>query len=253
MPKHAPQDTKPAVKTDNGQLSVGKRFNGYGPEEELSSNKADIKRDPALEKVERAWGKFVRIHSLPTVKKSMTSFEYFESYEIAVLILEDLTYDSETVEAFCVSVDLAIETYGGYSNLGIFLGALVNCGQDSNYRAFSMDSWPEMFCLLTKNKRDVTFNGDGGTYFGSDMISGRLEINGNVGYALGANMEGGLIIVNGNVIPEESSETPIGADMTGGEIHINGKIIADHDYLSRSWDRVKSGKIFHNGKLIVDK
>ena len=122
---------------------------------------------------------------------------------------------------------------------GIFLSALVNSSEDSDFSIRTKDLSRTLQFLGFKNTKNMVVHGSVGDHFGCDMVRGRVEVNGNAGHYFGVKMVGGSQILNGNVIGGW-----LGDNMNAGNITVYGNIrdLSEH---------VLGGNIFQRGRQLV--
>jgi hypothetical protein len=209
-------------------MAARRRFGRYKDEEGKSVRQLEVEKDQRLEGVFRAWRKFTRALELAKPK------EYYDKYNLAALLVEDLFCDARTVEAF----SLALSSFDG-DIAGYFLSALINNSEGQDFVIHTQGHETRSDLLGFKNTKDIVVRGDVGHNTGYMMESGSIKIEGNSGCALGLDMRGGIISISGDA-------ADVGEGMVGGEIHLNG------NYWMIS-DKLMHGRVYQKGKLIVDK
>lgn len=206
-------------------------FSRYGPEEERAVRIPEVKKDATLRQLKAAWRKFEQayLHRIRGVE-----------YENAIDAIRGLKYTAMDVEKFSLAM---IEFQGEnlfFWKAGIFLSALVNEGQDSDYVIHTKHLDYPPVSLGFANTKNIIVEGNVGHGFGCLMEKGRVIVNGNAYDSLGQTMYGGSITVNGNV------SYNIGITSRGGEIHINGRFEA----IATSNCGVR---VFHQGRQVWPK
>ncbi len=257
-------------------------FRKFRRETAQSVRLADVKENEALKALKVAWRKYEYQSDI------MGAGPNDENYENAISAIKGITYSAKDVALFSVGLsEFADEEYLS-SKAGFFISALVNNGNETEYKVFVPHieeirghlklkvSW-----LGYRNTKNLTIEGNIEACTGDKMQGGQIIVNGNVrGTELGDFMEGGRIIVNGNmgtgvgikmkngeIIINGNVSANIGDNMLGGVIRINGDVNAgflvgesmkggeihvNGKLDLRGFDlHVISGKVFHNGKLIA--
>ncbi|NYZ74372.1 hypothetical protein H0O00_04475 [Candidatus Micrarchaeota archaeon] len=210
-------------------LAMANRFGRYKPEEEKAVRKVEVKEDETLRKMKNKYRKLCEFND--RIYEELESNGIMDVDEAVYRKAVDMTkrthYSSRDVERFSVALkefedednprsDIELQ-----NNAGIFLSALINNGNDSDYVIHTAHLTVPLDFIGYQNTKNVTVNGDAGRWAGDSMQGGTVTVNGNAGAALGR-------------------------EMKGGEIHINGEMVMVADFM-------RHGKIFHKGKLIVDK
>jgi hypothetical protein len=239
--------TKKDRKTsDASVLEIGGRFSRYGKEKEVTVRETEIKEDKVIEQLKVV---FRRLDEavVPTPEKF---------YSIALELLEGLTYSSDDVERFSLTLlEFKDEEYFR-EKAGIFLSALINNGRDNDYTVHTNHLGISLSYLGYKNRKNILIKGDGGYGLGLWMESGSISVEGDVKIHVGWNMKGGTITVkgcardevgrgmnDGIIRIEGDAGSSVGNFMDGGEIHLSGK------FQSISKDSV-GGKIYQHGRLV---
>jgi len=251
----------------NPVVAAGSKFDRYKPEEEKDVRKAEVKENPALVRLLRAYNQLLemRMEDAPTGPPWDEGWAH--RYAMALLALHEsgkLVYHPVDVQQFLLAlVDLDFVPKGGFEKkdklavlgdtLGPFLSVLTNSGRHRGYRLHvdHLDACADEFdnpliMVGGRNTKTLEIFGNVGTALGCKMKSGLIRLNGNAGMSLGLGMTGGAIIINGNV------GLSLGAGMRGGEIHVNGDI-ADFGEGYDVAEQVSHGKIYCKWELVVDK
>ena len=243
---------------------------------------ADVKENKALKALKVAWRKYEYQPDM-----SVAGLDD-KNYENAISAIKGITYSAKDVALFSVGLSEFADEEHLSSKAGFFISALVNNGNETDYKVF-VSHIEEIRGLLKlkiswlgyRNTKNLTIEGNIEACAGDKMQSGQIIVNGNVrGTGLGNFMEGGRIIVNGNmgtgvgikmkngeIIVNGNACANIGDNMQGGVIRINGDVSTGFLVGSsmkggeihvsgkldlRGFDlHIISGKVFHNGKLIA--
>jgi formylmethanofuran dehydrogenase subunit C len=213
-------------KMDTPALAIGGRFGKFGPEEEKASRKAEVKETEAVRQMKEVW-------------KLNPDYNGNVAYYGCILAaIKDLRFTAKDVEKFSLAlVEFQFEDKF-YWKAGLFLSALINSGEDSDYMIHTQHLAVLPRWLGYKNEKNIIVNGNAGDCVGERMKGGRITVKGNAGGWVGNEMKGGSIIVNGN------AACTVGYRMKGGEIWLEG----DYESLTRYIDW---GRIYHKGRLIA--
>src|SRR3989338_7586717 len=185
----------------------GNPFDKYRREKPVEVRKADIANDPVLAQLRRLWHRCYYKHK---------GLGY---YELATKIIraEAMKYSADDVARFCIALGEFQHKEEFSIKVGLVLSALINNGQDSDYRINIKHFGVRIFNLGHCNTKNIIIDGDGcsvGT--GEFMEGGSIIINGDVETGVGHGLKNGRITVNGNVGDQ------IGLYLAGGAITING-------------------------------
>jgi hypothetical protein len=259
-------------------LAIGGRFGKFGPEQEKASRKAEVKETEAIRQMKAVWRTW-RYDKLWYDERNE-----FENHCAILQIVENLQYSAIDVEGF----SLMLEEFQNENNFeekaGIFLSALINSGNDSDYIIHTRHLTYIPACLGCFNEKNIIVKGDAGDNIGKNMRGGSITIEGNAGNQIGWRMKDGSITVggdiglqvglkmkNGSITVRGDAEGWIGDGMEGGSITIEGyagmevgsnmadgeiRLEGGYMYLSsdvEGGDPIKGGRIYHKGELIVDK
>jgi glutamate synthase domain-containing protein 3 len=262
---------KPEPKAANvPALAIGKRFDSYGPESEKAQKKADVQQNQVLEQLKDAYRKVEC--RFPTDYCEIVD----EPYQNALALISNLTYSAADVKDFTVAIAEFQEESDFSKKAGLFLSALINRGQDSQYVLITKHLSHPVHCLAYQNTKDMIIDGDVGNFFGSNFENGEARVKGNAGTNVGGHMIGGAIVIEGDVgfglgmnlkggsiTVEGNAHHNIGYTMENGSITIRGKagnniggwtkggeIYLEGDYGDLGEWR-KGIKIYHKGKLIA--
>jgi formylmethanofuran dehydrogenase subunit C len=250
---------------DSPALAIGGRFKGYNPEEEKASSKAEVRESEAVKQMKAAWKAW---------KYDPDDF-IRDNYRATLMIVKNLQYSAKDVEEFSLVLE-EFQYEEGFSNkAGLFLSALINNGNESDYLIHTQHLKMPPGNLGYKNEKNIIVNGDVGYFVGISMKGGSITVKGNAGGAVGSHMKNGSITVEGNVkghlgsdmeggsiTVEGDAEDAVGMDMQGGTITVNGnadtnvgygmkggEISLEGDYRDLSGN-TEGGKIYHKGNLI---
>jgi hypothetical protein len=272
------------ILTDASATAMSSRFDGYGPEEERSSSKAEIKETEAIRQLRNIW-------------KALESGSASQTYGHAVILIRKempVDYTAEDVEDFSLALSEFQDEGGFAGRAGCLLSALINYGKGNDY-VIHTKGLQDIRHLGYCNQKNIVVKGHGGVALGfsmhggritvdgdahgcgmcmydgeiiirgnameigRDMIGGRITVHGDVGGMTGVEMRGGEISVDGDVsgqigwymkggriIIKGETMGLIGDQMEGGEIHLDGR-----------YEKIKAeilgGQIFHKGELIAGK
>jgi hypothetical protein len=215
------------------RLAVGKRFKRFGPEEEKTVRKADVKsREP--EHFQEIWSSFY-FEPYGNLRDDHAQQLCYETvYEF--ICSNGISYSSEEVEQTSVLMEVMQHKADRLFpwKAGLILSVLVNTGLDSEYSIY-ISSLTERVCLIGyRNQRDMTVNGDveglanlmssgrliakghAGVFAGLRMSGGELVLEGGVGDYVGCNLRGGTVLIEGD------AQNGVGSHMDGGSIIVNG-------------------------------
>jgi formylmethanofuran dehydrogenase subunit C len=197
---------KTEQKTNISALAIGGKFSKFGPEEEKSSRKAEVKKTEAVRHMKAAW----RAYKWDYGGRESGNFDNI------VQIIKNLQYCAKDVEEFSIVLGGSQDEDKFLEKAGLFLSALINCGKDEEYLIHTkhLDILPNTIGYF--NEKNITVNGDVGDYFGRWMEGGSITINGDAGDLVGLNMKGGHIAVN------ENAGRGVGLWMKGGSITVGG-------------------------------
>lgn len=203
------------------EVQARRKFQKFKPEGPVATREPKVENNPDpenLEKLRQAFNKMRwRGYSPET-----PSF----SYDDAVALIKGISYSRKEVEAFTVVLPEPEEHNTDDSHIfqhqvGVFLSALINCGQDDCYRIdTSFMDLPPSF-LGSRNTKKVIVKGSTGIGPGYQMESGMLVIEGDCGTSAGRWMTGGKILVMGN------AGGILGFCMESGVIHVHGNAGSD--------------------------
>jgi len=215
-------------------LAAASRFKSYSPEHEEKVRQLQVKADPTLEALIRAWGEVI------------TSPVYFGShltYHIGKS-LKGINYSAEDVGRFSLIMhrfqnqERFVMNFG--YDMGFFLSRLVHDCPDKTITIHTGNLEKRLEYLGYDNKKELVVNGDGGDRVGHGMYRGKLVINGDTGFQAGDEMTGGIIIIKGN------AGDGVGRCMRGGEIRLEGT----YESIGSG---IEHGKIYHKEKRIFKK
>jgi hypothetical protein len=190
--------------TDAPALAIGGKFGKFGPEEERSSSKAEVKESEAFRKIMAIW-------------KSDHGFDFmrYKSYYQRIReAIANVRYAAEDVEGFSLALGERQHEADFMMRAGLFLSALINTGSDREFRIHV--NYENIAYLGYNNKKIIHVKGYAGLRLGYGMKSGSITVNGDCGDCLGMNMEGGTITVKGN------ADTRVAELILGGTLHIHG-------------------------------
>ena len=214
------------------ELAASGKFGPFKPESDRTVRIADVKMNPFLEEMKKAW----MWHELAIDNGVVYDQETYRR------LLEGLThpYSARDVEDF--SIVLAGFQGGEFfpTKAGLCLSALINNGDEDDYVVHTTAFAEPIISIGYRNTKNITVEGNAGHYVGDEMEAGKIIVNGNVGDDVGWYMKGGSITVVGD------AGYSVGGHMSDGELRINGSF----KEISQNF---LSGKIFHRGELIVNK
>jgi formylmethanofuran dehydrogenase subunit C len=192
---------------DVPKLSVGGRFKGFQPEEEKASRKAEVQESEAVRQMKVAWKAW-----------RYSDISSYQDYRAILPIINNLQYTAKDVEGFSIAL-VEFQDEDNFSvKAGLFLSAVINSGNDSNYEIHTQHLKMPPDVLGYNNEKNIVVNGDVGYMVGGEMRGGSITVNGDAGSSVGEWMNGGNIVVNGN------GGHSIGEQMRGGCITIKGNV-----------------------------
>jgi formylmethanofuran dehydrogenase subunit C len=260
--------------SDGGRLAIGGRFGKYRPEQEISSQKAEVRGDEVIEKFGTAWEAF----GINYRKKGPCPMHY---YNEALRLTGDIRVSPDDIEKLSIALAGFQDDPYFSEKAGYLLSAMINSGEEKDY-ILHLIPFEEIHSIGLLNCKNIRVRGDVGGHMGWGMNSGIIIIEGNVGgyidnfgNSLGLGMQNGKIIVNGNadwragflmhggeiviegdaglclghlmeggkITVKGNADRKVGEGMKGGEIHLEG------DY--ESLGEIQGGRIFHKGQLIA--
>jgi formylmethanofuran dehydrogenase subunit C len=259
------------------------RFGRYTVETEQPIRKARVRKNKAelLVKGYKALARF-----MGSANPRVPEMARAGSYEEALRIASSLKYTSRDIEAFMLSQAELLDRIGRTRCLGLFLSALVELGNETDYVLHTRHLHYEggnLESIGYRNRKNLVINGDAGDGLGSFMSGGSIILRGDAGGYAGLQMGGGRIIIEGSagegtgtkmkdgsiIIRGDAGEyignemeggriqvdgiadSYIGELMKGGRIHLNG----DFGYITgnpriREDQETESGRIYHKGRLV---
>ncbi|MDD5172510.1 MAG: hypothetical protein PHF60_05760, partial [Candidatus ainarchaeum sp.] len=185
-------------------LAIVKGFRGYKPEEEKGVRKAEVVEDEALKKLKAAW------------KACHYSCGEHGTYRMMHEAVKTLKYSAKDIENVSVALAEFQNEVRFSEKAGLFLSALVNNGEDSEFVIHTAHFARPIGYLGYQNTKNITVDGDVGEMLGDRMDGGSIFVRGNASYYVGWMMKSGIITVGGN------ASHAVGTGMDGGEIHLNG-------------------------------
>jgi formylmethanofuran dehydrogenase subunit C len=207
------------------RLAASKRFKGYKPETRKAFRKAEVMESETLKSMKDAWRSFdCDLSEVIDTKKR---------YRSLLHIVEKLSYAATDVERFSYALEEFQNERYFHVKAGLFLSALINNGNDSDYVIHVKHLEIPLWRLGYENEKNIVVNGNPGNYFCESMIRGRIVVNGDVDDCVGAWMKGGSILIRGN------AGTSVGDLMTGGNIVVDGNV------------RGHLGKEMESGNIVV--
>jgi glutamate synthase domain-containing protein 3 len=219
-------------------LSAIGRFGAFKPETEHPVREQEVKTDPALEMLKRAW------------KAKRRDFDPAASYPGMLEHIErirGLEYSAKDIEAFSITMAQFQDEEFFPNKAGFFLSALINSCQDDRFIIHTKHLDRPIHSLGINNTKIILVKGDVGTSVGSTMTDGRITVEGNADSMVGIYMKGGVIVIKGDAVSASGDcVTWLGEYMTGGEIRVHG----DYDLVS---ENIIHGKIYHKRRLLIDK
>lgn len=278
------------------RTSASKKFGKYKKEEEKAVRKPEVKEDRILKQLKRAWKNF----KFPEKKCFDEGFFGEDGHQIAEYLFTELLYSKAEscikkvkyspldVEKFSLALWDFQQEPNFASKAGIFLSAMINNGQDTEYIIHTNHLSKMLDLIGFRNSKNIIVNGNVGRRAGCLMRDGSFIVKGNAGNVLGDGMVGGRIVINGDAeaivgdnlvdgeIVVEGNIRSLGRiyggririlrdvlfalaelqeSIRGGEIHIEGNLPdpINADGEMQGEPIVVKGKIYHKGKLIVDK
>jgi formylmethanofuran dehydrogenase subunit C len=190
------------------QTAIGKRFGRFDPEKERAVREGDIRENEVLESLKTAWKGF---------KCKITGYPSIQNYMDALAAIKDQQYSSDDVEMFTLVMAEFQDEAGFSSKAGVFLSALINEGEEDNYRIRTRHL-KKINYLGYKNTKNIAVIGDVGFSLGMQMEAGKISVSGDAGDGVGSWMENGLIVIDG------SAHDNTGFAMQGGLIVVNRDI-----------------------------
>lgn len=180
-------------------------FGSLQPEEEQIPDRIpEIKSNPDLEYLIREYEEFM--------EKATDFFVSEKLYEELKLDTEHLS--SKNIEQF----SLVLGKYQQLENFyisGIYLSNLINYSKDEEFTIHTNHIDYLIEDIGYKNTKNITVNGNAGSFIGRKMQGGIITVNGDTGYYVGYQMQNGIITINGN------AGDFVGYHMKGGIITIN--------------------------------
>jgi hypothetical protein len=196
-------------------------FKGFKPETEQTERKPiEHVQNKTVEKLRQIWKEAVSWMDLDILLDMRTEKVYDEFREA----IRNLKYTSKDVELFSVAMAEFKDEECFEFKAGIFLSALVNNGQETEYT------------IHTRHLGEIP-------HLGFRNRDKEINVDGDCARCLGTEMSGGILRIFGNAGVEVGYQTFGGPGRTG-EIHIEG------DY--KTIYKKAEIKIFHNGTLIWD-
>ncbi len=166
-----------------------------------------------------------------------------KTYEHVVKTLENIQYDQDDIEDFCLELDGSDKIpYMISGPAGIYISALINQSEEERI-VLDLQDFKRTFHFLgyrLPEGKELTLKGDLGDFIGSGLAGGKLTVEGSTRNWLGAGMTKGRILVLGHV----GQKT--GEWMRGGEIHVDGPI---HGVGTVHY----GGKVYRQGNLVFPK
>jgi len=265
-------------------VASSRQFRGFKPETERQIRQVDIKANPVIEQLTRAW-KRGGISSDPMY--------YPNDYYNLADDLSRIGYSSKDVESFSLVLGDFTSRKDFPAYAGLFLCALINNCPDKKFIIHTTHLPVAIDMFAYRNTKDITVDGSLGGNCGYMMEMGSLHVRGDVGYDIGSNMIGGSIVIEGNagdgpgyqmrggihhpvsdliiqpkictilvkgdcgvfagmemkggsLTIKGKAEGFIAHDMVGGELHVDGRL----PKISKSY---RSGEIFFREHLIACK
>jgi hypothetical protein len=204
-----------SVKT--GQLSASGRFGQFKPESENPVRKAELRMNPAIESIERAW-KGCMFTGFDISEFAIASF--YPDY-LAKIGSENQVYSAKDIETFSIMLAGFQEEKSFLVKAGLFLSALINRCEDDAFVIHAAHLDGEMVNIGYRNMKNILLKGGAEGNTGLLMKDGTLIIEGDADVRLGWKMSGGAITVEGN------STDRTGYEMSGGAIVIKGNSAED--------------------------
>ena len=160
-----------------------------GDQKIVTDREMEVEENPRLETMMTAYEKWEGSHLLLT---------FIPAYDLAVGEVSSLQYTIQDITDFCFCLSL-YEKQSDISWSGLFLSALVNSGDESNYEIVTEHLDTRIEGLGFQNEKDVTVIGNTGDYTAWFMSAGSLQITGNVAKLSCYHMNGGVMRVDGKI------------------------------------------------------
>src|SRR3989338_10136620 len=119
-----------------------------------------------------------------------------KEYVVAKNLVEKLNYSAKDVKDFSIRIKKC-ESDKWFFCSGIFLSALVNASQESDFEILTEHLIKNLCYLGLYNKKNILVRGNVGSSSGSNMTAGSLIIMGDAELITGNNLFGGEIIIYG--------------------------------------------------------
>lgn len=149
-------------------LAMANKFKGYKPEDEQITRNAEIKSNPVLESLKKAW-------------RSCKCTDWSKDYPRMLKAVEKLKYSSKDVEMFSI----ALAGFQGEKDFadkaGMFLSALINNGNENDYTIRTGHLAVPPNYIGFRNTKNIVVKGDVGRGIALGMISGKIYFEGNIG------------------------------------------------------------------------
>jgi hypothetical protein len=197
---------------DASVMAARKRFSGYKPEQKRATREAEVKESEALRQMKEAWVSCLPL--LPDIPLLVSDDKYNEIYHV----VKTLRFTTRDVEEFILALEGFQHRERFSTKAGVFLSALINVGEESNYVIHTQHLEEPLDCLGYRNEKNIYVKGDAGDGFGLYMRGGIIVVDGYGGNGIGHGMENGRITVNGD------AGHYVGVDMKGGDIVVNGSV-----------------------------
>jgi len=194
------------------RCAIGNSFSKYKPEGEKHTKKFKVEENETLKQLKDAFRKF-RFDEVPLSDIHSYIYKLTKSIHYTA---NDITNLSITLSEFQNMKDFS-------KRAGFFLSVIINnhIDIDTNFIIVTNSfSYPINF-FGYRTTKNITVQGDVGSYAGYLMKCGSITVKGNAGESVGGDMGGGAIFIEG-------------------------------DYESLGEEReIRGGNIFHKGKQIV--
>ena len=262
-------------------LLASNRFAGFKPETEQPLRVHEVKMNPALEEMKKAWAGCIEQIGL------------FEDYADKLGMIKGIQNSKRDIECFSIAI-AAFQGENRFSEkAGLMLSALMNSSQEDGFIIHTSHlSLPPGYLgincikdILVKGsackflgfwmeRGSITVTGDAGDYFGG-IHGGKAIVEGDCGDYAGQGMFGGEVIVMGNarnyagnlirggsLVVCKDAGTLVGNEMEGGSIIIRGnaamgagngmkggKIVVEGDAGEGVGYGMEGGEIHVHGKI----
>jgi len=189
------------------QTATRRKFGGYKGEKPKIVREVKVEENQAVRQIVQAFQNYHPNYPLGAKDEAL--------YEEVAELVRDIDYSATDVTKFSIMLKEFEEKEYFTTIAGYFLSALINSGNETDYR-IEAGNLPEIDYLGTFNTKNITVIGNVGDNLGQGMRGGSIVVFGDTYGDLGHSLEQGEIVVKGHVAGN------IGPGMKGGRITIEG-------------------------------